>query len=162
MSEYNNRQVFGSHVDHDCDEVKLSETGRNRRDALLEELQSEVINEGRLRRLRRRIVRSVSLAVIIIVVSISLVTPWPTSDNPVAVTINAEPKPSLQIQIVEANTEAVAAMIVSPTANIDNYYIDDRRLTDMLSEIGRPSGLIRTGSTVCLVVPVTDPISLKP
>ena len=109
--------------------------------------------------MQRKIVRSVSLAVIIIGAGISLWTQWPTSYKPDAITINSDPNPSMRIQIVEANPEAVAAMVINPTVNLAKYYIDDRGLTDMLSEIGRPSGLVRTRGVVCLAVPVTDPIS---
>ncbi len=159
MSEYSRGKKFRPHVADDFDDAILSEAGRERRDAMLVDLQGLVVGEGRRRRVRRRIVRGVSLFVLTMMVSASLVTIWPTSHTPITVTSNPKPESSSLIQIVETNPQAVAAMIAKPTVNLANYYIDDRELVDTLAAIGRPSGLIRKGGEVCLASPVTDPIS---
>ncbi len=162
MSKIGNENRFGTNYADGNDDLMLSELGRSRRDALLVELQGAVVGEGRRRRVRRNVMRSASLAMVMIGVGVTFVATRPAVHAPVVLTVSNKTEKNefiSRIQIMQTRPEAVAAMIAHPAGDLSHYYVNDRELVDTLSSIGRPSGLIRKDGVVRLAVAVTDPIS---
>ncbi len=115
----------------------LSPAGRARRDAILDELVGYMRRTHRLRTIRRRLLDLVAvggLGMLIGVAAWVFGSHWPPDGLP------------------RGGRDEVSP----PAHRVLVRQIDDSELLRMLAEIGRPAGLVRSGSRVWLTNAVTD------
>ena len=115
----------------------LSPAGRARRDAMLDELVGYMRRTHRLRTIRRRLSDLVAVGGLAMFIGAAawVFGSYIASDGPLSGGRD-EVSPPAQMVLVR--------------------HIDDSELLKMLAEIGRPAGLVRSGSRVWLTNAVTD------
>jgi len=142
---------------HENESVQLSPGARERKDEILQRLQTEAPRAAIRRSRRRRIVAStLSLAFVLTTVLL-----WPrgasvsTPTGPIA-EAPTHPTPSLDIAMVTTDAGIVDRLRLDVSRHPDVEIIDDAELVRTLTDLGRPAGLARMGSQVVLTANVAD------
>jgi hypothetical protein len=132
----------------------LSDRGRERRDAMLDELRGSMRDLHRTRRMRRSAIAVVASLTILVVLAI-IALPGPTALTP-GTTARIEPAeaPAVRITIVQTDPTILARYAATPTPRV--RMLDDEALLDALDALGRPAGLVRSGGRAWLTANVTS------
>jgi hypothetical protein len=147
---------------------RLSDTGRERRDRMLDELLGEVQRVHRGRRVRRR---AAIIAIPAILIAVTIAWQWlPLShvgeadSNPVARVPPENPGSRSDPAIVPPSVAVVSVVRTSENV-LDRYRassrphahaLTDDELLETLAALDRPTGIVRAGERVWLTRPVSD------
>jgi hypothetical protein len=137
----------------------LSPQGEVRRDAMLADLTGAMQRLHRRRRMRRQMLSSTALVLLIVGVirfsDFSGHQSAMTSRESPAVPITATTKLDAAITVYVHSDATIEARYRADSAPIV-VWIDDAQLIRTLIEVGRPAGLIHIGDRLALSAPVTD------
>ncbi len=141
-------------------EQPLTQAGRARRDAMLDELIPKMRCIHQARSARRTVIASIGAATVILCLSVLN----PPRHYQIAKSIVPDGRLySAQtdeiVQIVRSNPAVMERFVVDAPSQVE--FIDDVSLLETLAAIDRPSGLVRSGGRSWLTANVTDPIRAK-
>ncbi|HUU82431.1 MAG TPA: hypothetical protein VM243_02900 [Phycisphaerae bacterium] len=144
----------------------LSPTGRDRREAMLDELVRTMERTHRNRRTRRRVLGTTAVVCLLLLL-VRLALPeasTPGSEpqitrNDATVSDPIEPppaprRPAVVTVLVQTDPSVLDRFRAQPTHRV--VRIDDSQLVATLASINRPAGLIRFGDSLRLSTAVTD------
>jgi hypothetical protein len=133
----------------------LSSRGRERRDAMLDELRDTMRHLHRARRTRRSAVAiTASLAILIGLSVIALPNPTIRAPGTTAI-IEPGDVPAARITIVHTDPTVLSRYAAGPTPRV--RMLDDEALLEELAAIGRPTGLVRAEGRAWLTANVANP-----
>lgn len=141
--------------------TELSEQGRARRDAMLAELQSQVVRTARVRRVRSGVLSAAALGLIASLAVLltpnrvpSPVSPVAVLTEPTTIPVQVAPPKVQVVRTVEGVLDRYRSTPNSLTVRVDR--IGDDELLAELTAIGRPAGIIRSQGRTWLTAAVTD------
>jgi hypothetical protein len=136
------------------DRSALSDAGRARREAMLDELVVQMQRLHRRRRAQRTAAASACMVALIIGLSLlAMPARGPAIDTPPIVQAR-QPARETSIEIVRTDPSVLERFAARTTSRA--VFLDDEALLDELAAMGRPAGLIRSGDRVWLTADVID------
>lgn len=141
-------------------EDSLSESGRARRDAMLPDLQTAVVREGRRRQMRRSVARGAGTVLLAALIGVGVSYYWPASDSRHLADRRSTAQPPdhafKDFSIVRDKPGVLDRLAIKTNVQLGDYVVDDHQLVATLAAIGRPAGLVRSPTGIRFTAPVTD------